>query len=208
LTIRVAERAKVGTRMLAGAEVSVTSRNRKVAASRTDKQGSATMQVPPGEYDVTVMLSGYEAGRQRVVVSPKGSSATILLTRKSAENRASGGTRGGRGNDTQGSTNSGQNSGSGGTAMRPAQLSLTVAVSYSNSRGGKAHPIANAQVVVLQVGQRRAAAKTDASGNGRVKLAPGRYDVQVTAADFQSRKVSVNLTESETVRVSLETTLQ
>jgi hypothetical protein len=208
LTIRVAERAKVGTRMLAGAEVSVTSRNRKVATSRTDKPGSATMQVPPGEYDVTVMLSGYEAGRQRVVVTPKGSTATILLTRKSAGNGATGGSRGGRGNDTQGGTNSGQNSGSLGTAMKPAQLSLTVAVSYSNSKGGRAHPIANAQVVVLQAGQRRAAAKTDASGNGRVTLPPGRYDIQVTAADFQSRKVSVNLTESETVRVSLETTLQ
>jgi hypothetical protein len=30
----------------------------------------------------------------------------------------------------------------------------------------------------------------------------------VTAADLQSRKVSANLTESETVRVSLETTLE
>jgi hypothetical protein len=39
-------------------------------------------------------------------------------------------------------------------------------------------------------------------------LPPGRYDVQVTAADFWSRTISVNLTESETVRVSLETTLR
>jgi hypothetical protein len=30
----------------------------------------------------------------------------------------------------------------------------------------------------------------------------------VTAADFQSRKASVNLTESDTVNVSLRTTLQ
>ncbi len=208
LTVRVAERAKVGTRMLAGAEVSATSRNRKVATSRTDKPGSATMQVPPGEYDVTVTLSGYEAGRQRVVVTRKGGSATILLTRKSAGNGATGGSRGGRGNNTPGGTSSGQNGGSQGNAMRPAQLSLTVAVSYSNSKGGKTHPIANAQVVVLQAGQRRAVAKTDASGNGRVTLPPGRYDIQVTAADFQSRNVSVNLTKSETVRVSLETTLQ
>jgi uncharacterized membrane protein len=208
LTVRVAERAKVRTRMLAGAELSVTSRNRKVATSRTDKQGSATMQVPPGEYDVTVMLSGYETGRQRVVVTPKGGSATVLLTRKSAGNGATVGSHGGRGNNTQGGTSSGQNSGSLGTAMKPAQLSLTVAVSYRNSRGGRAHPIANAQVVVLQAGQRRAAAKTDASGNGRITLPPGRYDIQVTAADFQSRKVSVNLTESDTVNVSLRTTLQ
>jgi hypothetical protein len=228
LTVRVAERAKAGTRILAGAEVSVMSRNRKVATSRTDKQGAATMQVPPGEYDVTVTLSGYEAGRQRVVVTPKGGSATILLTRKTADGEAGGGsqggTRGGGGNDPTGGVTPGSTGGSlpgpfvkplgrpigvsPGTAMKPAQLSLTVAVSYSNSRGGKTHPIANAQVVVLQAGQRRAAAKTDASGNGWVTLPPGRYDIQVTATNFQSRKVSVNLTQSETVRVSLETTLQ
>jgi hypothetical protein len=62
--------------------------------------------------------------------------------------------------------------------------------------------------VVLQSGQRRATVTTDSQGIGRVTLPAGQYEIQVTAADFQSRKVSVNLTQSETVRVSLESTLQ
>lgn len=144
-------------------------------STRTDRAGRFSLTLPPGLYNVRVAANGYDTLADVIVVQPGMDNVRLVLTRMAGP---------GPGPTELISLN-----------VRVMQR-MAVSVPLRRPQGlptGNS-PLANAEISILQKGQRVATGQSDRAGRYTVQLKLGQYDIKVTRDGFVPGQAEVALT--------------